>query len=122
MNTHTFIKEQGDWYIDFPHYLQEFNGSFIAQIEGSDDLLELLSGGNETVTIAADTRPFEKAMELELVAHDDTAADTGCYRIRNQQGKLIPCELWLSDVPLFIFGELPERIYIRKEQPLLGEE
>jgi hypothetical protein len=66
------------------------------------------------VTIEVDTQPFEKAVELELIAHGDENSGGGCYRMRNRLGKVIQQELWLCDVPLLLFGDIPERIYLKR--------
>ena len=115
MNRYTFIKEGEGWYIDFPEYLQEFNKSDLALVEGSDDLLDFLSHGRQSVSITLDTKPFTKAVELELTEYSEPLMAGGYYRMRNQQGKIVQQELWLCDLPLFVFGDIPERIYLRKE-------
>jgi hypothetical protein len=114
MNTHTFIKEKKGWYLNLESDLEEFNHTDMALMEGSNYLLDLISNGQPKVTVSLDTEPFEKAVELKLIEICDTPSGGGYYEVRNDQGKLLRDKVWVCDVPLFVFGDIPDSIYIRK--------
>jgi len=113
MKTCTFVREYGGWYIDLPEYLQQGGSKGdLALVAGADTLLDLLAEGRDRVTIDMGTQPFAGADELLLLR--PSPAGGGDYLIGRFEGREIQQELWLCDVTLFVFGDLPERIYIRK--------
>jgi hypothetical protein len=65
-----------------------------------------------------DTEPFEGADLLELDQLGSPTEGGGYYRLFSRMGKLIAQALWLCDISLHIFGDIPERIYIRREPAL----
>ena len=121
MNTYTFIKESGSWHIDFPACQPEFSKGDLALLEGAAVLLDFLSKGRPYVTFTIDTEPLEKALALELLQHGEAPRGGGYYQMRNHRGRVLEPEVWLCDIPLFVFGDIPNRIYVRKERPLVAE-
>lgn len=116
MKQHSFVKEFGGWYIDLPEYL-EGGGSKadLAMVAGADTLLDLIAEGKESVTLSMDTKPFKGSDELILLRLCDSSTGGGDYFMKTYAGQPINQELWLCDVTLFVFGDMPEKIFIRKE-------
>ncbi len=79
MNTYSFIKENGNWYIAYTEELKAFNKSELALLEGAAPLLDLLSNGKRKVALAIAATPFEKTYKLELV------------EVCEEGGAIIPC-------------------------------
>jgi hypothetical protein len=114
---HTFIKEDNRWFIDLPEYIEQ--GGSKAELEmvaGADEMLSILAGKKKMVTLTMDTAPFEGADVLELVELCDAPMGGGYYVLKTYQGKTINRKMWLCDVTLFVFGDMPEKIFIRKEK------
>ncbi len=116
MNTYSFTKENNGWYITFTEDLKDFIKSELALLEGTDPLLDMLANGKESLTLTIATTPFEKALELNLTQTCDAPLGGGYYQMKNQKGKVIEQQLWLCDVPLCVFGDIPEQIFVKKEK------
>jgi hypothetical protein len=116
MNTYSFTKEDGNWYINLKNDLKVFNKSELVLLEGSLPLLDFLSNERKKVTLAIDVTPFDKAYRLELTQLSDGPSGGGYYELRDDRGRVLQEELWLSDIPLFVFGDIPEHIFLRSEK------
>lgn len=115
---HTFVKEDGHWYIDLPEYLEQ--GGFKTELEmtaGTKALLDTVARGKNRVTVTMNTESFERADLLELIELGGAPKGGGYYLMHTCRGKAINKKMWLCDVLLFVFGDIPERIYVRKESP-----
>lgn len=115
MQTHRFYKEEhGGWYIDLPDYLEQGGAKGdLAMVAGADTMLDIIAQGRREVTITLDTEPFEGADELHLVRLAEM--DGGYYFLRSFEGKEVNHEMWLCGVTEFVFGGMPERIFLREE-------
>ena len=121
MQTYTFTRENGSWYIEFTEELKGFTKSELVRLEGAGLLLDALCNGKRKLTLTIATSFFEKALELELVQMGEAPKGGGYYLMKDHRGKVLEQELWLCDVPLFIFGDIPRYIYLRREKPLSME-
>ena len=103
MTQYTFYNEGGQWYIDLP----EWRGakSELAMVMGADRLLDRLSKGQDAVTLALDTEPFDGSDVLTKVI--STPLVGGATYLHNN--KL----LWLCKVTSFVFGYMPKKIYFK---------
>lgn len=113
--TYTFIREGGMWFIDLPDYLKEGGKKEELRMKsGADRLLKMLAGGDKTMTVKIDTEPFAEAEVLELI--DLCAAPKGgaIYLMERCNGQDVNAFLWICDIALFVFGDLPTQIYIKK--------
>ena len=117
MQTRTFYKEDyGGWYIDLPEYLEQGGSKGdLAMVAGADTMLDRIAAGSNRVTISIDTQPFEKADELILLQVCDPTMGGGYYLMKWFEGKRIDQQMWLCEVTNFVFGYLPEKIYVRRE-------
>ncbi|MDB5252056.1 MAG: hypothetical protein JWP27_1225, partial [Flaviaesturariibacter sp.] len=83
----------------------------LAMVAGADTLLDKFAGGALRVTLDIDTQPFEGGDELEGLRPSSLGG--GDYLLRSFNGTPTAHQLWLCDVTLFVFGNLPPRIYVR---------
>jgi hypothetical protein len=116
MNKYSFTKEHGTWYINLKHDLSIFNKSDFAVLEGSNSLLDYLSNEKKKISLSIDTIPFDKALQLDLKQMCDDPRGGAYYELRDHRGRVLQEDLWLSDIPLFVFGDIPDHIFIRREK------
>ncbi|HKO81148.1 MAG TPA: DUF6717 family protein [Chitinophagaceae bacterium] len=115
MKVHQFIKEASDWYIDLPEYLQQGGSKGDLQmVSGADTLLDIIAGENNKVTLQIDTTQFSDADELLLTELCDPILGGGYYHLKRFENKEVNRNLWLCDVTRFVFGSIPEKIYIKQ--------
>ena len=116
MKTYTFTKKKGHWYINLPVGLKEYNETEFTLVEKTGGALDAVACGECNIRLRIDTKPMKDAVVLEL---EDGVAfpqhQTSSYNLRNQKGKLVKQNQGLDHLSLFMFGELPERIYLCKK-------
>jgi hypothetical protein len=118
---YTFLKENGRWYIDLPEYLQQ--GGHKADLEmvaGADEMLTVMARGKKKVTIEMDREPFEGADLLELAELCDAPMGGGYYIMHTYKGRPLNKRMWLCDVTLFVFGDMPQKIFCKKLEAPAG--
>ncbi len=115
MQTHRFVKEPAGWYIDLPAYIEQGGSKGdLAMIEGADTMLDIIAEGQTAVTITLDTEPFEGADLLKLTEKCGPYIGGGYYLLRTWEGRDLMHNMWLCAVTEFVFGYLPERVFIRR--------
>jgi hypothetical protein len=115
MQTHIFINEKTGWYIDLPEYIDQGGSKADLQmVEGADTMLDIMANGNAEVSIVLDTKPFDGADELTLLELCDPEIGGGFYLMHTYKGKEIMHRMWLCGVALFVFGFMPEKIFIKQ--------
>ena len=116
MKTYKFIKTGDDWFIDLPEYIEQ-GGAYgdLQMVDGADTMLAVMAGEGDAVTLTIDTEPFAGADELVLTEICDPLIGGGYYLMKSYQGKEINQNMWLCQVTEFVFGNLPERIFVRQE-------
>jgi len=106
MRTYRFNREDDNkWYVDLP----EWEGAHeeLEMVLGADTMLDILSQGENQVRLTLSTEPFEGyKIELEFDRED---SEGGWYNLKSD---LFNFEVWLCHVTKFVFGELPQNIYI----------
>lgn len=111
--TYTFIKEDTTWYIDLPSYLEQGGDKEDLRLRaGTNRLLTILAGKRRRVTVTIDTDPFEGAEVLELVAHCEAPRGGAIYLM--ETGREASVLIWICDIALFVFGDMPATIYFKK--------
>ena len=88
-------------------------------LEGADEILNIIARGKKHVSIHMDTLPFEDADLLELDELCDAPKGGGYYIMRSLRGKPYSRRMWLCDIVLFVFGDMPPQIFVRKQQPVI---
>ena len=123
MIKHSFVKENGVWYIDLPEFLELGLGTNanLMMVDGADTFLDFLSNNGDNIAIAMSPEEFtghqyqlvgeKKGLNkklLELIGH--APVDYGRYYT-------VPAHnnhrLWLCPVTEFVFGSYPDSIYIK---------
>ena len=115
METHRFYKDGMSWYIDLPSYLEQ-GGSLgdLQMVDGADEMLEMMAAGEGDVEIQISTEPFPGADLLEMSEKCDPYIGGAYYLLKHYEGQAINQRMWLCQVTEFVFGVLPERIYIKR--------
>jgi len=118
MQTHTFLKEHDQWFIYLPEYIAGGGTKADLQmVEGADAMLDMIADGKDRVIITLDTTLFNGADELTLLELCDPIVGGGYYMLHSFEGKTIMQQMWLCAVTEFVFGYMPDKIFIRREAP-----
>ena len=115
MKTYKFINEGGAWYIDLPAFLE--NGGSkgdLQMVEGADTMLDMISNGMGEVSLILDRSPFPGADRLVLTERCDPDIGGGYYNLPIFEGKEIKKTMWLCAVTEFVFGDMPDEIFIKR--------
>lgn len=105
MKTLKFNKEDSKWYIDIPEW--EGSKADLEMVSGADDLLDYLSNNKNTVTVIASEGILDSSICLEKKTDLSNGADYkvfGCDKVN---------ELWLCDVTKYIYGYMPEFLFVK---------
>jgi hypothetical protein len=115
MNIYTFIKKDGNWQLQFSnHTYKDGSDAYVPLEDGADTMLNLLSAGENEVSILMEKEPFENADVLELQQTCEPFLAGGYYLLHEYNGKVVDYPMWLSDVPKVVFGTIPQKIYFKK--------
>ena len=115
MRHHRFIREGNRWYIDVPEFLEQGGSKAdLEMVSGADTMLDMMAGGKNEVTLVIDITPFDDADELILTELCDPILGGGYYHIEQFENKKINQDLWLCDVTRFVFGDIPDRIFVKR--------
>lgn len=115
IQTHVFKKEEGRWYIHLPLYLEQgWSKQDLEMVEGADKLLNTIASGRNRVSLRLSTEPFEGADVLELMEHCPAPKGGAVYLLETCHGKDVGSYIWICDIALFVFGDMPEHIYFQR--------
>ena len=107
---HRFYKEQnGGWFIDLPTWRGP--KAALAMVAGADTFLDMLSDGENEVTLSLSTEPIEGYEQLIRQKLNYMGAYGADYKILSYKGIEFNHDVWLCPVTLYVFGEYPEIIY-----------
>ncbi|XZF14674.1 DUF6717 family protein [Chitinophagaceae bacterium MMS25-I14] len=117
MKTYRFIKTGGQWFIDLPEYIEQ-GGHYadLQMVEGADTMLDMMADGEASVTLQIAEEPFEGPDMLLLTEKCDPGIGGGYYLMPQYEGRQIDQMMWLCQVTEFVFGYLPERIFVKNIQ------
>jgi hypothetical protein len=111
IHTYTFIREENRWFISLPEYFKKGWNKMEEMVEGAQSMLNTIARGRNTISLRMDREPFEGADSLELIEH---APRGGAYYMMNTcNGKKINKKVYLCDLNLFVFGDMPDGVYFR---------
>lgn len=108
MRRYRFYKtDSNNWFIDLP----EWEGSLLdlIMVEGADTMLDILADGKDDIFIDLSDKPFDGA---DVLTKDDEDRDGAYYIVTELNGVVYNMEIWLCEVTKFVFGGLPDKIYI----------
>lgn len=112
---HTFKREQGLWYIYLPEYLQQgWSKKDLQMTDGAHKFLNRMSKGAEILKLKFDTQPSAGADALDLLEHCGAPKGGALYVYTPGKGPLDGAVYWICDLALFVFGDLPPQIYVRR--------
>jgi len=119
MKVYRFVKEGRDWYIDLPEYLaQGGSRGDLQMVEGADAMLDVIAEKQLEVNFILRREYFEGAVLLVLIERCDPYIGGGYYLLESLEGKEYNKKMWLCGVTEFVFGELPNEIFLKVSYPL----
>ena len=113
--TISFTREDnGRWYVDLPNWKGSHDS--LQMVAGADDMLELIGNGAPHVklqVIKHNTRL--DGLDVDMICDRIDCSMTGgaTYRVFDKKGDVN--KMWLCPVTLFVLGEYPKHLYIKKE-------
>lgn len=112
---YAFYKAEGVWYIHLPEYISRGGKKEDLRMKaGTDRLLKMLGSGKGQVTLLIDTEPFAGAEVMRLIDLCPAPKGGGIYLMETRNGVQVNEQIWICDIALFVFGDLPAQIYIKK--------
>lgn len=115
MHTYTFTKEPSGWYIELPQYIaQGGNKADLQMIDGADTMLDIMEGEQTSITLLFDDKNFEGADKVVLIEKCDPFIGGGNYIMTQWEGNVVNQPLWLCAVTEFVFGYIPESIFVKR--------
>ncbi len=122
IKSYRFLKTGTEWHMDLPEYIERGGAAVDLQmVEGADKMLDMMAGTENTVVLSIAKEPFEGADVLILTAKDDTQKGGGYYIMKQYQGQEINLSMWLCKVTEFVLGEIPPKIFVRREKSSIVE-
>lgn len=104
-----------NWYVDLP----EWKGSLgdLQMVLGADTMLDILSNNGNEVWLEFSTKRFIGSSCLRLMGKDPRTDEGMVYNLKTYKGRKLNLDMWLCDVTKFVFGDFPEKIYIKTYKP-----
>lgn len=105
-------EEDGLWYVDFPNW--PFDHHNLLMVAGADKLCAFLSDDNISsyVSVIPASKKEEHEGYAELTRIDSSLTGGATYEVKNLPG--FNRNIWLCPVTLFVLGEYPKYMYIKK--------
>lgn len=115
MEQYTFVKSGNNWYIDLPAFIEQ-GGSMgdLQMVDGADTMLDMMAGHDDSVVLSISQTPFEGADVLILTERCDPNIGGGYYRMEKFEEEMINRTMWLCQVTEFVFGALPDKIFVKR--------
>lgn len=108
-----FYKEKtGEWFIDLPEW--EGPKEDLGMVLGADDLLNILSEGEDFVYLQMGDEKFSGALQMVLIEPGSFEMGGAWYLVPTIGGTDSSLKIWLCDVTKFVFGNFPETIWFYK--------
>ena len=105
-------EEDGLWYVDIPNW--PFNHGNLLMVAGADELCAFLSDDDISsyVSVIPASKKEEHEGYAELTRIDSSLTGGATYEVKNLPG--FNKNIWLCPVTLFVLGEYPKYMYIKK--------
>lgn len=105
-------EDDGLWYVDFPGW--PFDHHNVLMVEGADELCAFLSDDNlyTHVSVIPANESEDHHGYAELIQKDHSLTGGSTYAVTGLEG--FDRDIWLCPVTLFVLGEYPKYIYIKK--------
>ncbi len=110
--TFRFYKtDEQKWYVDLPEWTKSTVD--LEMVEGADTMLDKVSENNTECYLEMSDEPIAGADKMRLVKdRTNCKLGGGDYVMDTYKGKPFNHKLWLCTVTEFVFGDLPEVIYV----------
>lgn len=117
MKVYRFLKEEDKWFIDLPQFIEAGgNKADLQMVEGADTMLDLMAEKNNEVRLRLSQEEFDGGDLLELKERCDPSVGGGYYIMDVYEGRKVELLMWLCGVTEWVFGELPEKIFVRRDK------
>ena len=105
-------EEDGLWYVDFPNW--PFDHHNLLMVAGADELCAFLSEDNVSsyISVIPTSKKEEHEGYAELTRINSSLTGGATYEVKNLPG--FNRDIWLCPVTLFVLGEYPKYMYIKK--------
>ena len=105
-------EEDGLWYVDFPNW--PFDHHNLLMVAGADELCAFLSEDNVSpyISVIPASKKEEHEGYAELTRVNSSLTGGATYEVKNLPG--FNRDIWLCPVTLFVLGEYPKYMYIKK--------
>jgi hypothetical protein len=104
-------EENGNWYVVLPEWTGE--KAELQMVMGADTMLDKLANGEKEVELKISLEPFDNALHLRLLKEGQILGG-GDYILEKYNGEDINLDVWLCEVTRFVFGFIPDNIYLEK--------
>ena len=106
MRKFTFQKDEDNrWYVVLPEWTGD--RSDLEMVQGADIFLDIIAKGRTSIKVKISLEPFEESKyTLTFVNHEGGG---GTYHLESGEFDLT---VWLCHVIEFVFGNIPQKIYI----------
>ncbi|MFL5740114.1 MAG: DUF6717 family protein [Flavisolibacter sp.] len=112
--TYQFKKEENRWYVCLPEIFRKGFTLFNELSEGAQTMLNTIARGRNQLSLKMDTVPFDGADCLELLEHCTAPKGGAYYLMHTSNGKRVNKKMWVCDLSLAVFGDLPDGIYFQE--------
>ncbi|SMC94525.1 DUF6717 family protein [Pedobacter nyackensis] len=100
----------GKWYIDLPEW--GGNTEDLEMVQGADTMLDKVSGHTNECYLEMSDEPFDGADRIKLVQDLTNTLGGGNYVMETYKGELVNHDMWLCQVTVDVFHDLPRAIYV----------
>jgi hypothetical protein len=108
MRNFKFEKESdNNWYVVLPEW--EGAHSELQMVCGADTMLDIMAQGENVVHTSLSEKPFDGY--TFLLTYDRDESEGGWYELTHVDN-MFNFQVWLCHVTKFVFGYLPEKLYI----------
>ena len=106
-------EDDGCWYVDFPGW--PFDHGNLMMVAGADDLCDYLSDDGKVarVTVVPSNKPLDLPDHACLIQGKHSLTGGSHFRVTRLPGFRMD-EIWLCPVTLFVLGQYPKYLYIKK--------
>lgn len=109
-----FVKESnGDWFVNLPEWTGD--KSELQMVMGADTLLDIMAQGHDEIVVYISTEGFPGGNVISKYQEGfdgDVSIGGAMYNLPQYRGIDFNLNLWLCDVTAFVFGEMPDHIYL----------
>ncbi|SHM24928.1 hypothetical protein SAMN05444266_107130 [Chitinophaga jiangningensis] len=102
---------ESKWYIDIPGW-DPADIDALQMVLGADTMLDKVSGNTNACYLDISDQPFDGADEIKLIENLKDSVGGGNYLMKRFKGESVQQEMWLCEVTEYVFGYLPEVIYV----------